>query len=240
MHNEQVIDMMISFLRIPFVFLFNPPKGGERIGGKTMKRTLRHLKKEATEKALARVAFDLTMEHGLDGFTVEELVQQVGCSRRTFANYFTCKEEAVALGAISVTNTAELERLLTQLPENASLLDLLYKLVKMQLTSELIGRLHQLVILSRTYPVLEPHYLAAMHRLQTQAQETLLDLSNGQYDEIYTYLLISAIYGTVLPLIEGRLHVLLPGQHIASHDRSDAVSFDHFMETVFDHLRKGF
>ncbi|WP_240636529.1 TetR/AcrR family transcriptional regulator [Paenibacillus silvae] len=205
-----------------------------------MKRTLRHLKKEATEKALAGAAFNLTLEHGLDGFTVEDLVQQVGCSRRTFANYFTCKEEAVALGALSVPNTAELEQLLTQLPDHATLLEIMYELVKMQLTSELIGRLHQLVILSRTYPVLEPHYLAAMHRLQTQAQETLLDLSNGQYDEIYTYLLISAIYGTVLPLIEGRLNVCLPGQQIAANAASDAVPFEQFMETVFDHLRKGF
>jgi hypothetical protein len=94
--------------------------------------------------------------------------------------------------------------------------------------------------LSRTYPVLEPHYLAAMHRLQTQAQETLLDLSNGQYDEIYTYLLISAIYGTVLPLIEGRLNVLLPGKQIPADSSSEAVPFEQFMETVFDHLRKGF
>ncbi|WP_240036703.1 TetR/AcrR family transcriptional regulator [Paenibacillus amylolyticus] len=205
-----------------------------------MKRTLRHLKKEATEKALAGVAFNLTLEHGLDGFTVEDIVQQVGCSRRTFANYFTCKEEAVALGALSVPNTAELEHLITEIPDHASLLEIMYELVKMQLTSELIGRLHQLVILSRTYPVLEPHYLAAMHRLQTQAQETLLDLSNGQYDEIYTYLLISAIYGTVLPLIEGRLNVLLPGKQIPADSSSEAVPFEQFMETVFDHLRKGF
>ncbi|MCG7378543.1 TetR/AcrR family transcriptional regulator [Paenibacillus sp. ACRSA] len=205
-----------------------------------IKRTLRHLKKEATEKALASIAFELTLEHGLDGFTVEDIVQKAGYSRRTFANYFTCKEEAVARGATSVQNTAELEHLLTELPEHASLLDVLYQLIKMQLTTELIGRLHQLLLLSKTYPVLEPHYLGAMHQMQTQAQETLLDLSDGKYDEIYTYLLLNSIYGTINPLIDGRLNVLLPGQPVTDDTKEGAVTFDQFLETVFDHLRKGF
>ncbi|WP_258166521.1 TetR/AcrR family transcriptional regulator [Paenibacillus sp. PCH8] len=198
------------------------------------------MKKEATERALAGTAFELTIEHGLDGFTVEELVQKVGCSRRTFANYFTCKEEAVARGATSVPNTTELEHLLTEIPDNASLLDVLYNLIKMQLTTELIGRLHQLVALSQTYPVLEPHYLGAMHQMQTQAQDTLLDLSNGKYDEVYTYLLINAIYGTILPLIDGRLNVLLPGQTMSEDTKADAVTFDQFLESVFGRLRTGF
>ncbi|WFR65617.1 hypothetical protein P9222_22860 [Paenibacillus amylolyticus] len=84
------------------------------------------------------------------------MVHQVGCSRRTFANYFTCKEEAVARGATSVQNTTELEDLLTEMPEHASLLDVLYNLIQMQLTTELIGRLHQLLSLSKTYPCLNP------------------------------------------------------------------------------------
>jgi AcrR family transcriptional regulator len=37
----------------------------------------------------------LTAERGLNGFTVEELCEQVGISRRTFFNYFASKEQAV-------------------------------------------------------------------------------------------------------------------------------------------------
>jgi len=37
----------------------------------------------------------LTAERGLSGFTVEELCEQVGISRRTFFNYFDTKEQAV-------------------------------------------------------------------------------------------------------------------------------------------------
>lgn len=204
------------------------------------KQTLRHLKKEATEKALATTAFELALEHGLDGFVVEDIVQKAGYSRRTFANYFTCKEEAVAMGATSVNNTSEFEQLLTRIPSDASLLDVLYQLIQMQLTTDLIGRLRELLLLSQKYPVLEPHFLGVVHQMQTTAQETLLDLSNGKYDEVYTYLLINAVYGTILPLIDGRLNVLLPGQNISDPQRTGAVSFDEFLENMFGHLRKGF
>jgi AcrR family transcriptional regulator len=204
------------------------------------KSTLRHLKKEATEQSLAIAAFELALEHGLDGFVVEDIVQKAGYSRRTFANYFTCKEEAVAMGATAVHNTAEFENLLTMIPPNTSLLDVLYQLIQMQLTADLIGRLRELLLLSKKYPVLEPHFLGVLHHMQTTAQETLLDLSNGNDDEVYTYLLINAVYGIILPLIDGRLNVLLPGQKKTDHSNTEAVAFDEFLETMFGHLRKGF
>lgn len=59
---------------------------------------LRERKRAATHSAITSVARALTAEHGLAGFTVEELCEQVGISRRTFFNYFPAKEDAV-LGA---------------------------------------------------------------------------------------------------------------------------------------------
>jgi AcrR family transcriptional regulator len=40
----------------------------------------------------------LTAERGLAGFTIEEVCDQVDVSRRTFFNYFACKEDAVIGG----------------------------------------------------------------------------------------------------------------------------------------------
>jgi AcrR family transcriptional regulator len=37
----------------------------------------------------------LTLEHGIGGFTVEQLCDEIGISRRTFFNYFPSKEDAV-------------------------------------------------------------------------------------------------------------------------------------------------
>jgi AcrR family transcriptional regulator len=48
-----------------------------------------------TERALARGARLLTAEVGLNGFTIEQVCEAAGVSRRTFFNYFASKEDAV-------------------------------------------------------------------------------------------------------------------------------------------------
>ena len=52
----------------------------------TGKRQLR------TRAALVARARHLTAREGLTGFTIQELCDQVGVSRRTFFNYFPTKE----------------------------------------------------------------------------------------------------------------------------------------------------
>src|SRR5258707_8029297 len=49
----------------------------------------------ATASRLTTLSRRLTAERGLNGFTIEELCDEVGVSRRTFFNYFPSKEEAV-------------------------------------------------------------------------------------------------------------------------------------------------
>ena len=55
----------------------------------------RERRKADTARGLAEAARGLTIEHGLNGFTIEELCERVGVSRRTFFNYFASKENAV-------------------------------------------------------------------------------------------------------------------------------------------------
>ncbi len=56
---------------------------------------LRERKRRRTRASVVAVARQLTLEHGLAGFTVEQLCDEVGISRRTFFNYFPSKEDAV-------------------------------------------------------------------------------------------------------------------------------------------------
>jgi len=54
------------------------------------------MRRTATD--LTAVSRRLTAERGLAGFTIEEVCDQVGISRRTFFNYFATKEDAVIGG----------------------------------------------------------------------------------------------------------------------------------------------
>lgn len=56
---------------------------------------LRERKRAARWEAIVNTARDLTEAHGLAGYTVEQLCEQIGISRRTFFNYFASKEDAI-------------------------------------------------------------------------------------------------------------------------------------------------
>lgn len=70
--------------------------GTADLGEPTPGTGLREAKKLSTRAALAQAALQLTEERGYDGFTIADLVDRVGVSRRTFSNYFAGKAECVA------------------------------------------------------------------------------------------------------------------------------------------------
>ncbi len=57
---------------------------------------LRERKKLATKQALALAAMRLAVERGLENVRVQDIADAVNVSRRTFTNYFSGKEEAIA------------------------------------------------------------------------------------------------------------------------------------------------
>ncbi|WP_231574765.1 TetR/AcrR family transcriptional regulator [Paenibacillus sp. FSL R7-0273] len=202
------------------------------------KLTLRDQKKEATAYALSVAAFELALVHGMDGFIVDDVVRQAGVSRRTFANYFSCKEEAVAEYFMTRATSEDENDLLAHLAPDATPLDALYSLLKLQFTSEFLRRLRQFASLANQYPSLEPYILSVFRRLQMAAQEVLERFTHGRYSDGYTHLLAGAVYGAFVPILDGRLNVLLPGE--SQEDRPGSVSFDQYLNSMFDYLRNGF
>lgn len=61
----------------------------------TSESGLRQRKRAATRGAITATARALTAERGLNGYTVEEVCEAAGISRRTFFNYFPTKEDAI-------------------------------------------------------------------------------------------------------------------------------------------------
>jgi len=70
--------------------------------------SLRERRVAETAHALRAEARRLTAEKGFSGFTIEELCEHVGVSRRTFFNYYASKENAV-LGVAVRTDASELD-----------------------------------------------------------------------------------------------------------------------------------
>ena len=208
-------------------------------GSKSMnKQGLREFKKEATAHALAEAAFQLTLERGIDGFVVDDVVQTAGYSRRTFANYYSCKEEAIAMSAVPYHGTEEFIDLVNRLPENTSPLELVHHLTKMQLAGDVIHKMRRLVELSKKHPTLEPYTLSVIYGLQTKAQNLLDDLFREQYATGFIHFLVGAAYAAIHPLLDGSAHVRLPGQPV--DEMPDAISFDEYIDTAFGYLRNGF
>ena len=88
---------------------------------KTASGSLRKRKKLATKQALALAAMRLAVERGLKNVRVEDITDAVKVSRRTFTNYFSCKEEAIA--SLSADRFTRAARALQDRPAGEPLAD---------------------------------------------------------------------------------------------------------------------
>lgn len=200
--------------------------------------SLRDMKKEKTANDLAKAAFTLAVERGLDGFVVKDIVDLAGYSRRTFANHFSCKEEAVVMVVLHQEGVSKVEDYIDQIDENTPPIDILYQVMKMQFTKNLLKKLRQLVHLSKQYPTLEPYILSIFQHFQVEAVEIVKFLSHGRYSHEYAYLLGGSVYGAMLPILDDELDVLFPDE--STSGCSGSMTFEQYLDQAFDHLRNGF
>ena len=62
---------------------------------------LREAKKRATARELAIAAYTLVRERGYDAVTIDDIAADAGYSRRTFANHYAGKPDAVVDGFLA-------------------------------------------------------------------------------------------------------------------------------------------
>lgn len=186
--------------------------------------SLRDRKRQQTAHALARAAFNLTREHGLEGYTIDDVVGQVGVSRRTFANYFSCKEEAVT--SLAIEQLREGIASMPEVPAEIALLDWVKNLTLHQLSGGMLDLLFELRDLAAQDPAIRP-YLENVHaEIRRTAQQVVSERAGNSASKLMSHIIVGAAYGALSSLIEGA--VSLPGS-----------SPDEFIEKVFARLKSG-
>jgi AcrR family transcriptional regulator len=221
---------------------------------------LREEKRAQMKRLLVETSFAMAVERGMDGFIIDDVTTAVGCSRRTFANYFSCKEEAVAEVAVLAANDG-LGSLRFE-PTAKTLLDSLEGAVRLQLNDSTALKLTQLIVLAQSHRALEPHILATGGKIM----RLMLDAVAREWDDapasLDTVLLVAACYALFGALTSGEITLDRPAGDSTGTGRlksgdsagSDreignpadvepegrAVSLERLAEVFFDKLRNGF
>ncbi len=209
--------------------------------------SLRETKRRATARALAQAAYDLALERGVDGFTIDEVAARAGYSRRTFANHYAGKEEAI----VGVAHERVRNALDTPPDDELSLVDWLQAVARQQLSGGLLLVLRDLHTLSEGHPSLRPHLLEVQRSIRETARDAVLARVDGPGSRIYAHLLVGAAYGALTSVLDGHVPIRLPstpppstspheaGPHDSSDDETD-LTLEDFVDLTFTHLRNGF
>lgn len=155
--------------------------------------TRRELNKAATRDAIAHAALDLLRTRGLNSFTVDDVAAAAGVSRRTFFNYFSSVEAAVASFTQNYLEHVFLE--LEARPADEPLLE------SAQIALSAGGSPRDLAILAETFVLTQDPQLA---RFQLQAWDDcnakIIELARHRLppetDKLYLHALVGAVTGS--------------------------------------------
>jgi AcrR family transcriptional regulator len=151
---------------------------------------LREMKKQLTREAIANAALQLTLDNGFENLTIDEIARLAFVSPRTFSNYFSCKEEAVAAAGaqywMDVMNRLD-ERPADEHPL-ASVRAVLVDATRAT-DDETLQRATQVMKLGRLYPALRPFRVAQYSELEDVVREVISRRTGADADaDLYPYL----------------------------------------------------
>lgn len=125
---------------------------------------LRERKKDDTRRALVETAHRLTLDRGYDGFTVADLAEAVGVSRRTFSNYFSSRAECVLSWHLIQAENAMVE--LTEAEADEPIPALIRRLLGL-VTADLDGRGADVALEVNAHPELRAEAAVVDQRIAT-------------------------------------------------------------------------
>lgn len=156
----------------------------------------RERKKAATRHALQRAALVLAAEHGVDRMTVEAISEAADVSPRTFFNYFSSKEEALAGDPPALDD--RLRTALATAGPRSSLVSIM-RAVVVEAALEAADRRDELLLrkqLVQDHPVLLPRLLGAFAVRERALIDAIADHLGADTDEDIYPVLLAAISAT--------------------------------------------
>lgn len=163
-----------------------------------MTQGLRERKRAALERDLASAALSLVAERGFASVTVDDIVARTGVSRRTFSNYFACKEDAVASVVLHRASEA-LESWRAEPGEATGLVPVVRSLIMHQMRSGTFVTMAAVSALAREHHQLVPYLREAQWSLWSRAGARVLD-ELGETDptrRVELTALMGAVFGVV-------------------------------------------
>ena len=159
---------------------------------------LRERKKLATKEALALAAVRLAVERGIENVRVEDITDRVNVSRRTFTNYFSCKEEAIA--SMSADRFARAAEALRNRPAGEPLADSLAEVFAAE--HEAAGQLDRERVvpirMMMTSPALQGEALKAQVQAEGPLAKVIAERIGGDpQGDMYPQVLAAAVVAAV-------------------------------------------
>ncbi|WP_239003799.1 TetR/AcrR family transcriptional regulator [Nocardia panacis] len=118
---------------------------------------LRERKKEATRIALREAALRLALEQGPDNVRVEDIAEAAGVSPRTYNNYFSSREHAIA-AAVTADRDARIATMVATRPTGVRLAEAVTEAVLAQYSDPGASRRDTLLLIT-THPALREAFL---------------------------------------------------------------------------------
>lgn len=193
----------------------------------------RELNKAATRQSIVVAAMRLAHERGLGGFTVEDIADAAGVSRRTFFNYFSSAEEAITAPTFVFLDTA-LERFRDR-PKGEPLLESVIQILLALADNEFIEPMAQSFLVSHGNDPATRYQLQAFDECSDKIVAAIREREGESLDEIYVH----ALAGCVMSCGKAALEVWL-AERRGDLAPSSLNRLSELLVTAFAHLKSGF
>jgi AcrR family transcriptional regulator len=159
---------------------------------------LRERKKLETKQALAFTAMQLAVERGLENVRVQDITDEVNVSRRTFTNYFSSKEEAIA--SLNADRFARAAEALRDRPAGEPLIDSLAEVFAAQFEAAagMNRERARQIRMMMTSPALQGEALKAMGQAEGPLAKVIAERTGADpHGDLYPHVLAAAVMAAV-------------------------------------------